>query len=254
MKAALLFLLLIPIVFVSGCATQESIENNTETQTARTDIQNTFQEISAGEVGECYIYSESREEWRPLGSLCSNNNECDDFRKTVENIALLRRLVGWDGTEARCGATEYNKLRLPYIGSYSCSIVEDCYSKTIFDQIPSDSETDSVKLLLSIKESLECNENFCSMPEGVTKVYNAMFFGSAELLPPGPENLTDECNIGKEFVRDSERSQYQCEEKSGCEWRPLGGFQEINFACCPEKLEASIEHTVVYGRCFILID
>ncbi len=79
------------------------------------------------------------------------------------------------------------------------------------------------------------------------------------------EEPKDICDIGKgdwdNGIFNGDNSDLsvvksQCEQKSDCEWRPLGGKIVSHFACCPKDLISLTEDEIrsIYGRCFILID
>ena len=68
------------------------------------------------------------------------------------------------------------------------------------------------------------------------------------------EELQDKCWVGKDIVPESEISEYDCENISGCEWISLGGKKEMNYGCCPINLNTSDENILLYERCFVIID
>lgn len=75
----------------------------------------------------------------------------------------------------------------------------------------------------------------------------------------------DICDIGKSdeggVIFEEDDSNFasrksQCELKSECGWKFLGGKIKRHFACCPNDLNSVItdENRETYGRCFLMVD
>lgn len=66
----------------------------------------------------------------------------------------------------------------------------------------------------------------------------------------------DLCNIGINTVNESDRTNYTCSPKKGCQWLSLGGKQERYYACCPTNLNEFPQEVIqeTYSRCIQRID
>ena len=63
------------------------------------------------------------------------------------------------------------------------------------------------------------------------------------------------CDIGEDKVAESKKDNYDCESTPGCEWKALGGRQEMQYACCPESLSCEgVGEGDEYWSCCIIID
>ena len=82
--------------------------------------------------------------------------------------------------------------------------------------------------------------------------------GCSRLEEKGLSNITeseiDKCDIGVNIIRESELSNFNCEQKVGCEWKILGGKRVTAYACCPKdknELTKTTDGKGVYQRCFM---
>lgn len=85
-------------------------------------------------------------------------------------------------------------------------------------------------------KNLSCEKNRCIKNTDETK-----------------SNIIDKCDIGRDYVRESELNNFSCTKKPGCEWSHRGGMQEPMYACCPIDIDIA-KDLGTYSRCGAEVD
>ncbi len=81
-----------------------------------------------------------------------------------------------------------------------------------------------------------------------------VFVGCSLTTENTPNQLKDKCDVGQDWVGETDLDNYNCEDLEGCEWQALGGKLEMQYACCPQELPAMGNADSEYSRCFVIID